>query len=77
MIRDGNAYADDNDPQALTAEKEQRPAEESLAMFKEMRAGTPLGTMHCLRARIKFGSPKGALRDPVIYLIPMREGYTR
>lgn len=78
MIRDGNAYADDNDPEALTAEKKQRlpsrrrdrPADESLAMFKEMRAGTPLGKKHCLRARIKFYSLNGALRDPVIYRFP-------
>lgn len=78
MIRDGNAYTDDNDPETLTAEKKQRlpskrrerPAEESLAMFKEMRAGTPLGRKHCLRARIKFDSLNGALRDPVIYRFP-------
>ncbi|KAG6357056.1 hypothetical protein INS49_014933 [Diaporthe citri] len=78
MIRDGNAYADDNDPEALTAEKKQRlpsrrrdrPADESLAMFKEMRAGTPLGKQHCPRARIKFDSLNGALRDPAIYRFP-------
>lgn len=78
MIRDGNAYADDNDPEALTAEKKQRlpsrrrdrPADESLAMFKEMRAGTPLCKKHCLRARIRFDSLNGALRDPVIYRFP-------
>lgn len=78
MIRDGNAYADDNEPEAMTAEKRQglpskrrdRPVEESLAMFKEMHAGTPLGKKHCIRARIKFDSLNGALRDPVIYRFP-------
>lgn len=75
MIRDGNAYADDNDPEAQTAEKKQhlpsrRPVEERLAMFKEMRAGTPLGKKHCVRARIKSDSPNGALRGPVIYRFP-------
>lgn len=78
MIRDGNAYADDTDPEELTVEKRQglpskrrdRPAEESLAMFKEMYAGTPLGKKHCIRARIKFDSLNGALRDPVIYRFP-------
>lgn len=78
MIRDGNAYADDNEHEAMTAEKRKglpskrrdRPVEESLAMFKEMHAGTSLGKKHCIRARIKFDSLNGALRDPVIYRFP-------
>ncbi|KAI3399301.1 hypothetical protein diail_7256 [Diaporthe ilicicola] len=74
MIRDGKAYADNDDPKALTLEKSQglpskrrdRPCEESLAIFEEMRAGTPLGMKHCIRAQIKFDSLNGAPRDPVI-----------
>ncbi|KAI5456729.1 tRNA synthetases class I, catalytic domain-containing protein [Mariannaea sp. PMI_226] len=78
MIRDGNAYADDTDPEVqkedrmkrLASKRRDRPAEESLAMFHEMKAGTELGRKHCIRARIDYSSSNGALRDPVIYRFP-------
>ena len=78
MIADGNAYADDTDPEIqkeqrrnrLPSKRRDRPAEESLAIFKEMRNGTDLGKKHCLRARITFDSPNGAMRDPVMYRFP-------
>ncbi|KAG8156723.1 hypothetical protein KVR01_013328 [Diaporthe batatas] len=74
MIRDGHAYADDNEPEAIIAERRQglpskrrdRPCEESLAMFNEMYTGTPLGGKHCIRARIKFDSINLTLREPII-----------
>jgi glutaminyl-tRNA synthetase len=46
-----------------------RPAEESLALLREMRDGKhPDGSM-ALRARIDMGSPNINLRDPVMYRI--------
>ena len=46
-----------------------RPAEESLDLFRRMRAGEfPDGT-HVLRARIDMASPNVNMRDPTIYRI--------
>lgn len=46
-----------------------RPAEESLALLRAMRAGEhPDGSM-ALRARIDMGSPNINMRDPVLYRI--------
>ena len=78
MIANGNAYADDTDPEAqreerrnrLPSKRRDRPPEQSLAIFKEMKNGTDLGKKHCLRARITFDSPNGAMRDPVMYRFP-------
>ncbi|UPK95158.1 hypothetical protein LCI18_006093 [Fusarium solani-melongenae] len=78
MILDGGAYADDTDPEVqkadrmnrLPSKRRDRPAEESLAMFREMKAGTDLGRKHCIRARIAYDSSNGSMRDPVIYRFP-------
>ena len=51
----------------------QRPAEESLAIWKEMVAGSPVGLANCMRFKISVGNPNKAMRDPVAYrcnLIP-------
>ena len=82
MIKEGNAYADDTDPEVQSADRKNRlpskrrdrPFEESLAVFKEMKDGTDLGRKHCIRARIFYDSPNGALRDPVIYRFPNFKG---
>lgn len=82
MILDGNAYADDTDPEIQKADRKNRlasarrdrPAEESLAMFREMKNGTDLGRKHCIRARIAFDSSNGSMRDPVIYRFPNWKG---
>ncbi|KAF7561803.1 hypothetical protein G7046_g2356 [Stylonectria norvegica] len=82
MIRDGNAYADDTDQELqkndrmnrLASKNRDRPVEESLAMFKEMKDGTDLGKTHCIRARIFFDSSNGSMRDPVIYRFPNFKG---
>jgi glutamyl-tRNA synthetase len=81
MISGGNAYADDTDPDVqkeerlnrLPSKRRDRPAAESLAIFKEMKDGTDFGKKHCIRARIAFDSPNGAMRDPVIYRFPKFE----
>ena len=78
MIAEGNAYADDTDPEVqkverrsrLPSKRRDRPAEESLAIFKEMKDGTDFGKKHCIRARMAFDSANGAMRDPVIYRFP-------
>lgn len=78
MILDGNAYADDTPASDLADQRGQRlPSRcrdrsvgDSIALFKEMVAGTHTGRRHCLRARIKFDSLNGALRDPIIYRSP-------
>ncbi len=78
MISEGNAYADDTDPEVqktdrrnrLPSKRRDRPSEESLAIFQEMKDGTDFGKKHCIRARIAFDSLNGAMRDPVIYRFP-------
>ncbi|KAM3548003.1 hypothetical protein ARSEF4850_009674 [Beauveria asiatica] len=78
LISDGNAYADDTDPEAqkkdrykrLPSSRRDRPAAESLEIFKEMREGTDLGKKHCIRARIAFDNSNGSMRDPIIYRFP-------
>ncbi|KAK4243113.1 tRNA synthetases class I, catalytic domain-containing protein [Corynascus novoguineensis] len=78
MIADGNAYADDTDPEIQTqdrrnrlpSKRRDRPSHESLAIFQEMKDGTEFGKKHCIRAKIVFDSLNGAMRDPVIYRFP-------
>lgn len=78
LISDGNAYADDTDPEVQKKDRYERrpsaqrdrPAAESLAIFKEMKDGTELGKKHCIRARIFFDSSNGSMRDPIIYRFP-------
>jgi len=54
---------------AATSPHRDRPIEESVALFKEMRAGKhPNGAM-TLRAKIELGSPNFNMRDPILYRI--------
>ncbi|HOW97828.1 MAG TPA: glutamine--tRNA ligase/YqeY domain fusion protein [Kiritimatiellia bacterium] len=46
-----------------------RPAEESLRLFEEMRAGKHADGALCVRAKIDMASPNLHLRDPVLYRI--------
>jgi glutaminyl-tRNA synthetase len=46
-----------------------RPVDESLALFREMRAGKHANGAMTLRARIDLASPNFNLRDPVMYRI--------
>ncbi len=46
-----------------------RPAEESLALFRRMRAGEFADGTLCLRAKIDMASPNIHFRDPVLYRI--------
>jgi glutaminyl-tRNA synthetase len=46
-----------------------RPIEESLALFAQMRAGDFPDGAHVLRAKIDMGSPNFNMRDPTLYRI--------
>ena len=81
LIRDGKAYVDSMSAEEIRAHRgtltepgrpgpyRDRPAAESLDLFRRMRAGEfPDGT-HVLRARIDMASPNLNMRDPVLYRI--------
>lgn len=81
LIKANLAYVDEQSAEQMRANRgtltspgtnsawRDRPAQESLQRFAEMRAGThPDGAM-ALRARIDMSSPNINLRDPVIYRI--------
>ncbi|MCD8494232.1 MAG: glutamine--tRNA ligase/YqeY domain fusion protein [Burkholderiaceae bacterium] len=81
LIKANLAYVDEQNAQEMRANRgtltspgtnspwRDRPAQESLQRFAEMRAGQhPDGAM-ALRARIDMASPNINLRDPVIYRI--------
>lgn len=50
----------------------ERPPEESLALFRDMRAGKLKEGEACLRAKIDFAHPNTTMRDPVIYRIKFK-----
>ncbi|MBN2345892.1 MAG: glutamine--tRNA ligase/YqeY domain fusion protein [Candidatus Aminicenantes bacterium] len=54
----------------------ERPAEESLGLFRRMRAGEFADGAYVLRARIDMASPNLNMRDPVLYRI-RHEGHHR
>lgn len=81
LIETGHAYVDEQTPEQMRANRgtltepgidspfRDRPAQESLERFREMRAGRfPDGAM-VLRAKIDMASPNINLRDPAIYRI--------
>ncbi|XP_057662757.1 bifunctional glutamate/proline--tRNA ligase [Diorhabda carinulata] len=75
MIKEGNAYADDTDPELMKTQREQKiestnrnnDVEKNLAMWEEMKKGTEKGQKCCVRAKMFMDSPNGCLRDPTIY----------
>jgi glutamyl-tRNA synthetase len=75
MIKEGKAYADDTDQDTMRkqrmdgepSKRRDRSVEESLAVFEEMKKGTPDGLKSCIRAKISVDNPNKAMRDPVIY----------
>ena len=81
LIQDGKAYVDEQTPDQiregrgpLTASGANspfrgRPSEESLALFRKMKAGDFENGAMVLRAKIDMASPNMNLRDPVIYRI--------
>ncbi|PPQ27821.1 glutamine--tRNA ligase [Rhodopila globiformis] len=81
LIRAGNAYVDDTPPEAMRAQRgtltepgqnspfRTRPVEESLDLFRRMRAGEFPNGARVLRAKIDMASGNMNLRDPVLYRI--------
>ena len=81
LIEAGHAYIDSQDADTIRAQRGQlheagqnspyreRPAAESLDIFRRMRAGEFAEGTHVLRAKIDMASSFIAMRDPVIYRI--------
>ena len=81
LIHDGKAYVDSQDEEAIREQRgtvtepgtaspyRDRPAEESLDLFRRMRDGEFSEGAHVLRARIDMAHPNMLLRDPVLYRI--------
>jgi len=81
LIIDGHAYIDQQTADEMRASRgtltepgknspwRDRPAEESLKLFREMRDGVHADGSMVLRAKIDMASPNINLRDPAIYRI--------
>ncbi len=81
LIRTGKAYVDDLSAEEIRAHRgtlteagkpspwRERSAEESLDLFRRMRAGEFPDGARVLRARIDMAAPNINLRDPVLYRI--------
>jgi glutaminyl-tRNA synthetase len=81
LITTGQAYVDDLSAEAMAEYRgsldkpgrespyRNRPAGESLELFRRMRAGEFADGARTLRARIDMSSPNPNLRDPVLYRI--------
>ena len=81
LIRGGRAFVCDHSPEEVDLMRgapdrpgqesayRNRPVEESLDLFRRMRAGEFPDGAHTLRARIDMGNPNVWLRDPVLYRI--------
>ncbi len=85
LIESGDAYIDEQTYEVMRSQRgsltepgtdsphRDRPREESLDLFRRMRAGDfPDGAM-VLRARIDMSSPNLNLRDPVLYRIQHKD----
>ena len=81
LIRTGHAYIDDTPPEAMRAQRgtltepgqnspfRYRSPDESLDLFRRMRAGEFPNGARVLRAKIDMASGNMNLRDPVLYRI--------
>ena len=85
LIKEGYAYVDEQTPDEMRETRgtlkepgtnspyRDRPAEESLRLFREMREGKHEEGSMVLRAKIDMASPNMNLRDPAIYRIRFAE----
>ncbi|MCH1417875.1 MAG: glutamine--tRNA ligase/YqeY domain fusion protein [Flavobacteriaceae bacterium] len=81
LIKEGKAYIDPQDSSTIAEQKgtptqtgtnspfRDRPIEENLRLFEEMKAGKHPEGSHVLRAKIDMDSPNMLMRDPVMYRI--------
>ena len=84
MIRQGNAYVDDQTSQQIAEQKgtptkagtnspyRNRTIDENLDLFEKMKNGDFGEGTHVLRAKIDMSSPNMLMRDPVMYRILKR-----
>jgi glutaminyl-tRNA synthetase len=84
MIKQGNAYVDDQTSQQIAEQKgtptqegtnspfRDRSVDENLALFEKMKNGEFEEGTHVLRAKIDMSSPNMLMRDPVMYRILKR-----
>jgi glutaminyl-tRNA synthetase len=87
LIREGKAYVDSQSEEEIRANRgtvtepgtaspyRDRPAEESLDLFRGMRAGEFEDGAHVLRAKIDMASPNMLMRDPLLFRIRHAEHY--
>lgn len=81
LIKKGKAYVDDVTPDQMRemrgtltepgteSKHRNRPVEESLALFEDMKAGKIADGALVLRAKIDMASPNINMRDPIIYRV--------
>lgn len=81
LIKKGKAYVDDVTPDqmremrgtltepGIESKHRNRPIEESLALFEDMKAGKIADGALVLRAKIDMTSPNINMRDPIIYRV--------
>ncbi len=81
LIREGKAYVDSQKSEEIAKQKgtpteagtnspyRERPVEENLAIFRQMKEGAFPEGAHVLRAKIDMASPNMLMRDPVMYRI--------
>lgn len=81
LIQSGKAYVDDQDSDTIAQQKgtptqpgtnspfRDRPVEENIILFQEMKMGKHAEGSLVLRAKIDMTSPNMLMRDPVIYRI--------
>jgi glutaminyl-tRNA synthetase len=81
LIRDGHAYVDSLSADEIRAHRgtltepgtnspdRERPADESVDLFRRMRAGDFEDGVYVLRAKIDMASPNINMRDPILYRI--------
>ncbi|MGH7271597.1 MAG: glutamate--tRNA ligase family protein, partial [Polyangiaceae bacterium] len=81
LIRAGKAYVDSQSVEEMRAGRgdfykpgevspyRDRPVDENLTLFAQMRAGQFADGTHVLRAKIDMTSPNHNLRDPVMYRV--------
>ncbi len=81
LVEQGDAYVDSQNADEIRQNRgtltspgvagpyRDRPVDENLQLFADMKAGKYADGEHVLRAKIDIGSPNINLRDPVIYRI--------
>ncbi len=81
LIKDGKAYVDDQTAEEMSANRgtpsipskpspfRDRPIDENLRLFEEMKEGKHSEGTRVLRAKIDLASPNMLMRDPALYRI--------